>query len=312
MNTPKKNHKQYIFGGIIAVALAVGAYVYGTSHQDRSFDQSTIEWGENIYAEIEGEVEERDALIEDMSLTFDKIDANLEVIREKEASLKGLQEGEESMGSQEDRIIRDIQAINELLAANRAELDRISRRLRKSGTKVKALQDRLAKMELANQAQGDSLIALQQALEVKDTRIAMMSDSLDVQQILITLQDSQLIQSNDIIGVQDRMLHKAFFTTGTYKELKERGLVEKQGDILGLGGKKTLTASTPDEEFVQIDLRNHSRIPVYAKKVELVTPHPDGSFELNENEEGLVETIEITDPDAFWKTSRYLVVATNQ
>lgn len=312
MKTSKNKTTPYIFGGLVAVALAIGAYAFGSSQQDKTFDDTTLKWGENIYSEMEEVIDDRDALIDDMSLTFDKIDANLETIREKEASLRELQEGEEGLGSQEDRIVRDIQAINTLLEKNRNELDRISRRLRKSGAQVKGLKERIANMEAENELQTESLLALQAELAEKNNTIALMSDTLVVQEILISLQDSQLTENQDLIGMQDRQLHQAYFTTGTFKELRDRGLVEKKGDILGIGGKKTFTAQAPGEEFVQIDLREHSRIPVFAKKVEIVTPHPDGSFELEENEDGVVETIEITDPDEFWKASRYLVVATNQ
>jgi hypothetical protein len=51
-------------------------------------------------------------------------------------------------------------------------------------------------------------------------------------------------------------------------------------------------------------------IAIGAKKAELVTPHPKGSYEFVE-EGKTVTKLTISDPDAFWRNSKVLVIATN-
>jgi hypothetical protein len=49
-------------------------------------------------------------------------------------------------------------------------------------------------------------------------------------------------------------------------------------------------------------------VPLFAKKAKLVTTHPNESYNLVKNQEGVVEKIDITDPEKFWSASKYLVI----
>ena len=300
--------------GLIALsALCLGYAIWASVayHQDQDSDRAAIEIGLQKVAAMEDEVADREEMIDEMALAFDKIDANLEVIREKEAELREQSEGEEFMGNNQDRIVRDIQVINTLMEENKAELKRLRKKLSRSGVKVASLEERLAKMETEAEEQVVQMEALRTELAQRDVTIKELNDTLNQQEIVMALQDSALEFKEGVIVRQENQMNTAFFTTGTFKELKEKGLVEKEGDILGIGGKKTFTGHSPASEFVQIDVREHTTIPVFSKKPKLVTVHPEGSYEWNEDEEGIVSTIEITDPKSFWESSRYLIVATN-
>jgi len=62
--------------------------------------------------------------------------------------------------------------------------------------------------------------------------------------------------------------------------------------------------------FTEIDRRNFKTIPVFSKKAELATSHPADSYVWVEGENG-VDWLEIVKPEAFWQTSKYLVILTN-
>jgi hypothetical protein len=47
---------------------------------------------------------------------------------------------------------------------------------------------------------------------------------------------------------------------------------------------------------------------MFAKKAEFLTNHPKDSYNLVENENGIIERIEILDTHAFWSTSKYLLI----
>ena len=50
-----------------------------------------------------------------------------------------------------------------------------------------------------------------------------------------------------------------------------------------------------------------SEIALNAEKAKLITTHPTGSYKI-EGAEGKADKLIITDADAFWSSSKYLVV----
>jgi hypothetical protein len=270
--------------------------------------QATTETGPT---QVEMALASRDSMIEDLLSAFDKVDANLEIIREKEGKLREYAEGEEVMGNREDRIVRDIQVINTLMAENKEEIGNLRERLRKAGINMNSLEARLNQMELANQEKTAELEDLKVQLASAETNIAGLHDTLSTKEVRIAMQEEVITGQSSVIKDQDTKLHEAYVATGSYKELKERGLVDKEGGILGIGAKKEFTANTDPGEFVTIDQREQVKIPIFSKKAELVTPHPAGSYELEEGADGEVTSLEILNPNAFWQSSRYLIVATN-
>ena len=61
-------------------------------------------------------------------------------------------------------------------------------------------------------------------------------------------------------------------------------------------------------QFMQADKRELSSIPLNTKKATLITTHPEGSYEITESEEGS-KVLNITDKEAFWSISKYLIVS---
>ena len=74
---------------------------------------------------------------------------------------------------------------------------------------------------------------------------------------------------------------------------------------------KVLNAEASDSLFNIAEKDQLETIELDAKKVNLITKHPEGSYELIENE-STIERINILDPDAFWKDTNYLVIEVNK
>jgi hypothetical protein len=103
-------------------------------------------------------------------------------------------------------------------------------------------------------------------------------------------------------------MNKAFYTIGTYKELKAKGLLTKEGGFIGLGKTESLTGNFPDNSFVQIDITETKSISVNSKSAKLISDHPAGSYEFIRDKDKKIQSIEIKDPALFWKVSKYAVV----
>lgn len=304
-----KSKKNLVQRALIALLALGSTGTVLTSCSDKKDDTMTVT-NANI-SSVKQALESRDSMIQSLVFTFDKVDANLEIIREKETQLREWGANEEILGNRQERIVRDIQVINTLMANNREEIAALRERIRKSGLNTKALEARLQNMEIANNEKTAELEALKLELVSTKTSLAALNDTLSQKSLRMAMQDEVITTQSGVMKDQDMKLHEAYIATGSYKELKERGLVDKKGALLGvIGGDKAFTAKTDPAEFAKIDQRDQLRIPVASKKVDLITPHPVGSYKLDMDEEGEVTAIEITNPDEFWQSSRYLIVAT--
>ena len=122
-----------------------------------------------------------------------------------------------------------------------------------------------------------------------------------------------MLTRNTKISQQTEEMNKAYVVSGTYKDLKEKGLLIKEGGVLGLGKKESLQEnSLNDNLFTQVDITKTRTIPVNSKSAKLVTEHPANSYELVKDDADMIAYIEIKDPATFWKISKYAVVEVNK
>ena len=103
-------------------------------------------------------------------------------------------------------------------------------------------------------------------------------------------------------------MNKAFVVYGTFKALKAKGLVSKEGGFLGLGKKALMQANFSDSSFTQVNITEMRTIPVNSKTAKFITDHPKSSYELIRGKNNRIASIEIKDPEEFWKISKYAVV----
>jgi hypothetical protein len=110
---------------------------------------------------------------------------------------------------------------------------------------------------------------------------------------------------SQLADMQRNELNTAWYAVGTSKELRNNGVLTKEGGVIGLGGVNKLnTSDLAKGYFTRIDITSTTSIPVAAKKAKLATTHPEGSYRFENGATKLV----ITDPAAFWSISKYLVV----
>jgi len=128
----------------------------------------------------------------------------------------------------------------------------------------------------------------------------------------VTTMEVAIADSSSKISKQTTEMNKAYFVSGTFKDLKEKGLLVKEGGVLGLGKKESLQENFSDDDlFTRIDITKTRTIQVNSKGAKLVTEHPANSYELVKDDDDKIAYIEIKDPENFWKISRYAVVEVN-
>ena len=119
------------------------------------------------------------------------------------------------------------------------------------------------------------ITALQAELAQRDAKIKELDASIaSLNSKLDALSDENKDQQ-DQLNAQDQALNTVFYTMGTKKELKAKGILE--GGLLKV---RTLQGVVNDADFTKADLRNVSSIPLNVKKATLMTSHPEGSYTL--------------------------------
>lgn len=247
---------------------------------------------------------------------FNQIEANLASIREHESMIQNDFSGPEQSGNltSEERIQNEINFIehlieqnNNLIASLNNKLDEKNAHLEGYKQTVKALETRVSEY----QGQLDKLVAEKEVLIEDLDKTVVERDDLAVQVNVLgedVEQKSSIIeQQNQQLMEKDKAFHTAYFTLGTYKTLRDSSVLQREGGFLGINRVTTLAEAPDNSQFEKIDTRLTTRIPIYAKRFDIVNQRDPSSYEV-EYANDRAEWLTITDPEKFWKQSRYLVI----
>jgi uncharacterized protein HemX len=307
-NNPSTNRKQpgKGFGGVFLLAFAVililGSWAFlVVNQQNKNKEYNALE---AQYLDISGQLITRDSLINDWIDLFDQVEKNLQFIKGKENLLAAMQsEDMELTRDKREIILRDIQLLNTLLEDNKKKIAQLNEKLKTSGMKITGLEKKIEELTLNLDQRNQHIDSLKSYLAEQDFRVSELNTR-------ITDMEVSLVQKNTTIATQKAELNKAYIVSGTYKELKAKGLIAKEGGFLWVGRTTSLRNDVAPDGFTEVDITQTKTILVNSKKVELITEHPNTSYELVRDGNELIACINITNPDEFWRLSKYAVVET--
>ncbi|MBL4754099.1 MAG: hypothetical protein JKY52_10975 [Flavobacteriales bacterium] len=251
--------------------------------------------------ELQKEVGRKDSIIYVIVQSFNEIEDNLATIKEKQGLISINTSGDiETETSRRERIIGDMQLINEMLDENKKKVRNLSSKINSLVKKQKAASVKLADFQ-------KMIKRLTAMVEAKDTEIASLKN--DLLSMNMSLDSMALAYDIQEVVVQEQAeaLNTGFFCYGTFKELKEKGVITKKGGFIGIGKTQQLKQDFNTEYFTQVDITEQESIDLFTKKAKVLTNHPSDSYDLKGDEDG-IEKLLILDPVKFWSTSKYLVV----
>jgi SMC interacting uncharacterized protein involved in chromosome segregation len=282
----------------LVILIAAGLIFYSMFKHEQNRQTAMMEDQKYSFTEL---LNQRDSTINDWVMTFDQIEKNLQAIKEKEKIITMNAADREFSKDRKQQITEDINYINTLLDQNKKKIASLNDQLKKSGGTITGLQNKITELEAAMK---------QSEIEITDLKTALTEKNFKIEQLNSTVNDmtAAIKQKDETITVQIAEINKAFVTSGTFKELKAKGLVAKEGGFLGLGKNKELKENFPDSLFSQVDITVTKSIPVNSKGAKLITEHPVGSYEMVHETKDKIAYISITNPNEFWKISKYAVV----
>ena len=237
----------------------------------------------------------------DMIETLSQIQDGFDQINEAEGIVNVENRSGESGNKQ--RILDNMQLIQNKLELNRELIANLQQQLRSSNqrdsrTKAK-LEEMVANFNKQLEDKSREIEELREQLAQRDIKIAEQGEQINT----LNSNVNDLTQKNEekarTVAAQDKELNTAYYVFGTKRELREQRILQR-GDVLkGNDFNK--------DYFTRIDLRVTKTIKLYSKSAKLMTNHPAGSYSLDKDAQGQY-TLRITNPQAFWSVSKYLVI----
>ena len=228
-----------------------------------------------------------------------QIQDNLDRIKARDKMIS-INSGE--IGSNKQSVLSEVKELDEWIVKN--------------DKRMNALQGSLKKMTTQNSNLSDIVMHLSQEIAQKDTEIAMLQTSLgkannDLSNVTASFNDS-IIAINmvraQVMFITDKM-NTVYYVSGTIKQLKDNGVVNKQGGFIGIGRTSKVNPQINNSNYTQADLTTLKGVSLNGKFKNFITTHPDNSYTITSTGDDKTDYVSITNPSAFWGESKYMVVA---
>lgn len=275
----------------IGLFILAGSLTF-TNCKDEDADKNPLADSlKNVNGALAGQLNEKEAALQEFIASFNEIQENLNAIKEKEKIVTSVA-GKGDVKSKQGQIQEDIQAIYDLMAKNKNRISSLSQKLKESNLKLSGLEKMIENLQLS--------------LNMKDQEIEELKvkiEGLNVE--LANLHTNYKVVENESLA-KTEALNTAYYAIGTNKELAEKKVISKEGGFIGLGKSTKVSTDFDKEYFTKINIEQTKVINIGAKKVKLLTTHPSTSYKLIGDKP--IEKIEITNVKEFWAASKYLVI----
>ncbi|MEM7551439.1 MAG: hypothetical protein AAF363_17285 [Bacteroidota bacterium] len=269
------------------------------------FSCGTKKENKELRAEVQRLTEENDALKQGKTSLTASIEGYKSFIDEIEKNFADIDSDQKGIAS----LNKELKNNKDVSEKIKARLQNIKMLMENSRLKILTLDGSLKKLRIDNKGKSEELLELDEEVKRlisqilhKDEEIEKLGDQYNILENLYELEQAHSKELESI-------LNRAHYVIASTKELKNMGVIEKEGGFIGLGRVKVINADAPAELFKQIRKDETKEIIIQAKKHELISSHPEASYEIKKDGESFEKLI-IKDADAFWRKGNYLIIAT--
>ena len=225
---------------------------------------------------LKNEAVAKDTTVNSMLASFNEIESNLTIIKEKQALISLSSKNGEITPDARVRIKEDIQLINDLLARNKNTINSLRKKLKESGLKVVELQKMIDQLNETIVAKDSEIAALKDQLTKLNFTVASLNSSID------TLRNDKK-QLTSSVESKTKDLNTAYYVVGTKKDLIAKGVITKEGGFIGINTSIKMKQDFDESAFKKIDIRELDIVEVQGKKIKIVSTHPAGSYRIETN-----------------------------
>ena len=263
---------------------------------------AAIQRADSLQSIVDAKDGEIDALFE----VLNEIETNLSEISARYSKVNTLKQGNPEMNSRvKGQITDQLAVIDGMLAQNKQKIASLNSKIASLGQENSKLQEFVDNLNQRISDQETQISNLMNELSVSKATIQKLSEN-------VTDLTKANQEKEDYIAYQTNEANKAYYIVGSFKDLKEMGIVNKSGGFIGIGKKQNPSADMDVSKFQTIDRTKVTTIAIGQRKAQVISKHPEGSYELvyDENDSKKVAYLTIKDVNAFWRFTDYLVVST--
>ncbi|MFY0606087.1 MAG: hypothetical protein JXR10_05190 [Cyclobacteriaceae bacterium] len=240
------------------------------------------------------------ASIDSYKTTLKEIDDNLKAIDQNAVMVGKIGADGNSKVDSRENILSRITSIKALLDNSKLKIAAMDKNLKDLRKKYGEQSEEVLKLSAEIKAQARTILE-------KETEFLIMQGELeeDIDELQFSLEQQERLTME-----LKSILNRAYYFSGTAKELKEKEIVDTEGGFIGLGRVKVLNANSKDGLFNQVKKDMTDTLTFDSKEIKFISEHPSDTYQVKALD-GKVQLV-ITDKSAFWKKSNYLVVQTKK
>lgn len=259
---------------------------------------------------------ERDSLAMVASSVTTDFESSLQTINEIELALQTVREAEniimmENQEGNTNYAVSQIEAIDRTIQQNKAKIADLEKQLAESGSKSKQLNATITRLKDELNEKDTYINTLREELSVSKAQVVELTGRVenlnkDVKSLNenISNLNAQSAEQQATITLQETALNTVYYIVAPMATLSELGLANKGG----LFSKGASSTEIDRSVMVAADKRDLRVIPLNTKKANILTNHPESSYQLTKGNDNML-SLEIFDPEAFWNISNYLIVS---
>ena len=254
-------------------------------------------------AQLMSEASAKDSSINEFIMAINQLDSSVSEITARQQLVMNESSDAELKADAKTSIIQNVQALDKMLTENKEKLAALASKLKKSNLRISELEKMITNLQLQLAMKDSEMLALNDHIGELNLAVANLNATVD------TLSRENQSKAATI-AEKTNTINKAYYIVGNYKDLKAKGIISKDGGFLGMGKSEMLMRDFNRKDFSMIDITKFEKLPINAKKVQIVTSHPSDSYKLNMDAKKFVTDITITNSENFWSASKYLVIMT--
>ena len=248
---------------------------------------------------LKKESSQKDSTIKKFIGSFNQIINNLGTITETQKAIAGKVKNRRKLNKDDKaKISAYVDTINVLIEQNKQITESMRNTFSLSHLNFTEIDTMMSVLCRQVDHKNSEINNLKRNLQDADTDFESMNFLLDQVTTLNVEMEEKMKQLEAVIETQKQELHTGYYIIGSYKELKDAGVVSKSGLTKVEGPAKDFSTA----KFLKIDITQATKINTWSATSRLLTHHPSASYKMERN------TLMITQPEEFWKITKYLVI----
>lgn len=244
--------------------------------------------------------------LDNMSSFVSVLSEGLDTIAKQEGTLFYTNQGPEGTIVDREQLKKNLESFANTLAEQREKIRRMTDSLNAKGANMKKLETLITYLNKQIDEKDQMITRLQEELKQKNANIAQLSGKLSALSQNNSSLSQKVQEQEQQLSKQSAKINKGYVVMGSGKVLKESGI------ITGGGFMKKSSVNyndLPRELFTQVDTRTFGGMQIPAAKPKVLSAMPSSSYEIVKTGKDASE-IHITDPEAFWSNTKYLIIQT--